>query len=96
MAKPKVFLTIAVALSACVLSAGAMAQEREGRAAGPAIQDRAVAQPPARLAETTGSGVAAPVGHRQPTLKDLPESARDVSRPAIDPLGPLPKICNQC
>jgi hypothetical protein len=63
------------------------------------MKNRAAVQPSPRYAgvgETTGSAVAAPVGHRQPTLKGLPDSARDIARPAVDPLGPLPKICNQC
>lgn len=102
MAGPKLFLTISVVLSAFVLSAvaqgviseGAIAQER---AAGPGIQDRAATQPASRYAvEATGSALAAPVGHRQPTLKGLPDSARDIARPAVDPLGPLPRICNAC
>jgi hypothetical protein len=104
MAGPKVFLTISVVLSAFVLSAvaqgvileGAIAQER---GASPGIQDRAPAQPSPRYAgrvEATGSALAAPVGHRQPTLKGLPDSARDIARPAVDPLGPLPRICNAC
>jgi hypothetical protein len=95
MAGPKVFLTTAFVLSAFVLSASAMAQEPGGERA-PPLQDRAAAQPSPRYAgagETTG---AAPVGHRQPTLKGLPDSARDIARPAVDPLGPLPQICNQC
>jgi hypothetical protein len=99
MAGSKLFLTISVVLSAFVLPPvmqGAVAQERiQERGANPGIQDRAV-QPSPRFAgasETTGM---APVGHRQPTLKGLPDSARDISRPAVDPLGPLPKICNQC
>lgn len=97
MTRAKLFLTISVALSAFVLPSamqGAVAQER---GADPTVQDRAAVQPPSRYAgavETMGAG--APVGHRQPTLKGLPDSARDISRPAVDPLGPLPKICNQC
>ena len=98
MAGPKVFLTISVVLSAFVLSAvaqgviseGAIAQERS---AGPGIQNRAVA---AGTTEAKVSALAAPVGHRQPTLKGLPDSARDITRPAVDPLGPLPRICNGC
>jgi hypothetical protein len=75
-----------------------MAQEHGGDRA-PPLKDRAAVQPSPRYAgagETTGSGIAAPVGHRQPTLKGLPDSARDIARPAVDPLGPLPQICNQC
>ena len=56
----------------------------------------------ARSAQTTGlaSAFPAPVGHRQPTMSSLPESLRDQEngrgRAAIDPLGPLPKLCNGC
>jgi hypothetical protein len=40
----------------------------------------------------------APVGHRQPTQKSLPPQMRrnEGAPTAPDPLGPLPKICNDC
>jgi hypothetical protein len=102
MAGSKLFLTVPVVLSAFALAAvapGAIAQERGAQErASPSTADHA-AQPAPRFAgaaETTGSGIAAPVGHRQPTLKGLPDSARDIARPTVDPFGPLPQICNNC
>jgi len=55
-------------------------------------------------ASTTGMAASAgPVGHRQPTLSDLPpqdrrqnEDFRRAGQGPVDPLGPLPKICNNC
>ena len=97
MAGSKFFLTVAFVLSALtqgVISQAAIAQER---GANPGIQDRVASQPsPRYAAEATGSAFVAPVGHRQPTLKGLPDSARDITRPAVDPLGPLPRMCNGC
>ena len=49
---------------------------------------------------TSGAAVRprAPTGHRQPTQKDLPPATqKDESAPrAVDPLGPIPNICNPC
>jgi hypothetical protein len=51
-------------------------------------------------AGNTGAQPNAPVGHRQPTQRDLPPSIRDSeksprsNRP--DPYGPLPQICRNC
>lgn len=43
---------------------------------------------------------AAPVGHRQPTESSLtPQVRRDETAPnrgEVDPLGPLPQICQRC
>jgi hypothetical protein len=40
----------------------------------------------------------APIGHRQPTQRSLPPRVREdeASPRAVDPLGPLPQICNGC
>jgi hypothetical protein len=40
----------------------------------------------------------APVGHRQPTQRSLPPRVREdeASERTVDPLGPLPQICNGC
>ena len=52
----------------------------------------------AKPAETTGAAVSAPVGHRQPVEKNLPDAVRHEENAggAHDPLGPLPKICRGC
>ena len=42
---------------------------------------------------------AAPVGHRQPTMKGLTPQVRHeetTGSGAADPLGPLPRICRAC
>jgi len=40
---------------------------------------------------------AAPVGHRQPTEKNLmPQVRQRETSPPVDPLGPLPQICKNC
>jgi hypothetical protein len=79
-----------------ILATAASAQDR-------GAQDSHAAAAPAQVAgETTGAGGVplAPVGHRQPTLNDLPDGVRATeagrSRGSADPLGPLPKICNAC
>jgi hypothetical protein len=83
-------------IAAVALATAAGAQDR-------GAQDSPAAVAPARIAsETSGAGGVplAPIGHRQPTLNDLPAGVRDVEsgrgRPTGDPLGPLPKICNGC
>ncbi len=41
----------------------------------------------------------APVGHRQPTEKNLPPRVRQEEtdgRATVDPLGPLPQLCKGC
>ena len=90
---------LAIFMTALTAAAGAQqcsaqnldAQNANGPAAGSA-----------RSGQTTGmaSALPAPVGHRQPTMNDLPDSLRDHEygrgRAAIDPLGPLPKLCNGC
>ncbi len=58
--------------------------------------------PAAQQQPSTTNGAAAttsaPVGHRQPTEKTLPSGVRkDEATPTKpDPLGPLPKICQDC
>jgi len=58
--------------------------------------------PTAQQQPSTTNGAAtnapAPVGHRQPTEKTLPSGVRkDEATPSKpDPLGPLPKICQDC
>jgi hypothetical protein len=65
-------------------------------------QDRSAQNPDASKAspQTTAAATPAPVGHRQPTLNGLPDSVRDDEngrgRATVDPLGPLPKLCNPC
>jgi hypothetical protein len=96
MAIPAAILTITVSTS--ILATAASAQDR-------GAQDSNAAAAPARMAgagETTGAGGAslAPIGHRQPTMNNLPGGVRDVEtgrgRAFVDPFGPLPKICNDC
>jgi hypothetical protein len=50
---------------------------------------------------TTGMGrQQAPIGHRQPTQRDLPprvrENEKSPGQGAPDPYGPLPQICRNC
>ena len=93
MAMQAVILTIA----AVALATTADAQDRSA-------QDRNVSAgaSPRIASETTGAGAVplAPIGHRQPTISGLPDGVRNVEsgrgRPAVDPLGPLPKICSGC
>jgi len=80
-----------IALTIASLTTAAAAQT--GGAATPGTPT-AQQPPPA----TTNGAAAAPVGHRQPTEKTLPSGVRkDEATPTKpDPLGPLPKICQDC
>ena len=71
-----------------ILTGAAVAQEKGATAPGKT----------AKPAETTGAAVSAPVGHRQPAEKNLPDAVRhdENTGDARDPLGPLPKICRGC
>jgi hypothetical protein len=94
-------ITIAICI---VMLAGAAAGEDE-RA--PAVDSAppATVPPPTQYRPLTngmGSIPQAPVGHRQPTLRDLPPSVRrdensesDAQRP-VNPLGGVPSICSGC
>ena len=92
-----------MALQAVILTIAAVALATTAGAQDRSAQNRNVsaeASPQtAGAAETTGTR-AAPVGHRQPTVIGLPDSVRkdeNGNGPApVDPLGPLPKICNGC
>ena len=92
MALQAAILTIPIS----ILATAAGAQDR-------GAQDSPAVGAPARIAsETTGAGGVplAPIGHRQPTMNDLPNGVRAIEsgrrRAPVDPLGPLPKICNEC
>jgi len=92
-----------MALQAVILTIAAVALATTAGAQDRSAQDSAAAVAPPRIAsETTGAGGVplAPVGHRQPTVIGLPDSVRkdeNGNGPApVDPLGPLPKICNGC
>jgi len=55
-------------------------------------------QQPSATTNGAATNAPAPVGHRQPTEKTLPSGVRkDEATPSKpDPLGPLPKICQDC
>ena len=77
-----------IVLLPLILTGAAVAQEKEAGTPGKT----------AKPAETTGAAVSAPVGHRQPAEKNLPDAVRhdENTGDARDPLGPLPKICRGC
>jgi hypothetical protein len=87
---------IAIAILIAMLACAAAAEDARPSATG--------TPPPADRPLTKGMGSIwqAPVGHRQPTLRDLPPSVRreersvSNSRGSIDPLGAVPSICSRC
>jgi hypothetical protein len=87
---------IAIAVFIAMLACEAAAQNASPPATGtPPTADR-------RLTNGMGSIWQAPVGHRQPTLRDLPLRVRRDERSVsngqgvLNPLGAAPSICSGC
>jgi hypothetical protein len=87
---------ITIAIFIAMLAGAAAAQDASPPATGtPPKADRP-------LTNGMGSIWQAPVGHRQPTLRDLPPSVRRDERSVsngqgvINPLGAVPSICSVC
>jgi len=85
----------AVLIAAVFASFATAAAAQSG---GPSPTPMPPAKPPAPATTGTGTPPEAPVGHRQPTQRDLPPHVRqnEAAPAAPDPLGPLPKICRDC
>ncbi len=85
---------LAICIAALTVAAGGQSCSAQDRSAQSPDAPKAVSP------QTTAVATPAPVGHRQPTLNGLPDSVRDDEngrgRGAVDPLGPLPKLCNPC
>jgi hypothetical protein len=63
------------------------------------MDDRTRQPPPPANAAAAPVQPAAPVGHRQPTESSIPDQVRKsetTGSGSVDPLGPLPQICNRC
>jgi hypothetical protein len=79
-----------IAIFVAMLGCAAVAQNMDDRAR----QSPAPANAAAAPVQPT-----APVGHRQPTESSIPDQVRKdetTGSGSVDPLGPLPQICNRC
>jgi hypothetical protein len=97
---------ITIAILIVMLASAAAAQDASPPATDSAPPATVTPPPPTQdrpLTNGMGSIPQAPVGHRQPTLRDLPpnvlrdeRSESDSQQRAVNPLGGVPSICSGC
>ena len=83
--RPSILICAAVATAAVCASAGAQGNSNQP------------SRPPVSEPQTTGQAPRAPVGHRQPTAKDVPsEQGTGLKSPEVGELDRKLRICRGC
>jgi hypothetical protein len=83
--RPSILICAAVATAAVCASADAQNNSNQP------------SRPPVSEPQTTGQAPRAPVGHRQPTAKDVPsEQGTGVKSPEVEELDRKLRICRGC